>query len=136
MLVLVYLQDSVPEGLELAYLSFLEQFKEVYVGERANQTMQSEVESLFSALGTGGASDVLNLVVGKLFRNLGHRINNETVIKRTLQIFNQSVTGISVVHAPERLPYFIVSGRLLLQSSSVRDAIMDHRSFAFLSVPQ
>ncbi|XP_055388846.1 exportin-7-like [Condylostylus longicornis] len=89
-------------------------------------------------LGSSSTTDVLNLMVEKLCRNLERRIQNEAVVKRTLQILNQSATGASVVHAPERVPYFVISGKLLLQSQLVQDIIMDHQNprLAFLSVPQ
>lgn len=89
-----------------------------------------------AVLGSSSTTDVLNLMVGKLFRNLERRVGSEAVIERTLKIFNQSVTGVSVVHAPERVPYFVVSGRLILQSPLVKEFIMDHQNprFAFLSV--
>lgn len=94
--------------------------------------------SVAPVLGSSTQTDVLNLMVEKLFRNLQRRVRNEAVVKRTLHIFNQSVTGVSVVHAPERLPYFVVSGRLLLQSPMIKDAILDHQNirFTFLSIPQ
>merc|ERR1719238_2276098 len=119
---LVDFTDKVPvaqasEGLELAYLYFLEQFRKVYIGEHAKQVVQQQVsERLCTVLGLEDENAVLGLLINKIGNNLQQRYGLEPVVKKTLALFHELAAGINIVHTSDRSPHLIVSGRLLLKN--------------------
>jgi len=129
-------QGSASEGLELAYLYFLEQFRKVYIGEHAKQVVQQQVsERLATVLGLEDENAVLGLLINKIGNNLQKRYAIEPVIKKTLALFHELAAGINIVHTSDRSPHLIVSGRLLLKNDMVKYIISNHASpqFGFLS---
>lgn len=129
-------QGSASEGLELAYLYFLEQFRKVYIGEHAKQVVQQQVsERLATVLGLEDENAVLGLLINKIGNNLQQRYGLEAVVKKTLALFHELAAGINIVHTSDRSPHLIVSGRLLLKNDMVKYIINNHASpqFGFLS---
>eukprot|EP00418_Pyrodinium_bahamense_P093345 CAMPEP_0179031306 /NCGR_PEP_ID=MMETSP0796-20121207/11003_1 /TAXON_ID=73915 /ORGANISM="Pyrodinium bahamense, Strain pbaha01" /LENGTH=775 /DNA_ID=CAMNT_0020727495 /DNA_START=109 /DNA_END=2437 /DNA_ORIENTATION=+ len=128
-------QGSASEGLELAYLYFLEQFRKVYIGEHAKQVVQQQVsERLATVLGLEDENAVLGLLINKIGNNLQQRYGLESVIKKTLALFHELAAGINIVHTSDRSPHLIVSGRLLLKNDMVKYILNNHASpqFGFL----
>lgn len=129
-------QQKVPsEGLELAYLYFLEQFRKVYIGEHAKQIVQQQVsERLATVLGLEDENAVLGLLINKIGNNLQQRYGLESVVKKTLALFHELAAGINIVHTSDRSPHLIVSGRLLLKNDMVKYIMSNHASpqFGFL----
>jgi len=130
-------QQSTPsEGLELAYLYFLEQFRKVYIGEHAKQVVQQQVtERLATVLGLADENAVLGLLINKIGNNLQKRFALEPVVKKTLALFHELAAGINIVHTSDRSPHLIVSGRLLLKNDMVKYILGNHSSpqFGFLN---
>merc|ERR1719197_714023 len=124
------------EGLELAYLYFLEQFRKVYIGEHAKQVVQQQVsERLATVLGLEDENQVLGLLINKIGNNMQQRYGLESVIKKTLALFHELAAGINIVHTTDRSPHLIVSGRLLLKNDMVKYILGNHASpqFGFLN---
>eukprot|EP00927_Polykrikos_kofoidii_P004360 TRINITY_DN11721_c0_g1_i1.p1 TRINITY_DN11721_c0_g1~~TRINITY_DN11721_c0_g1_i1.p1 ORF type:complete len:1091 (-),score=216.08 TRINITY_DN11721_c0_g1_i1:82-3354(-) len=140
---LINMTDAQPpgtasEGLELAYLHFLEQFRKVYIGEHAKhvtQQQQQVTDRLASVLGLADENGVLGLLINKIGNNLQHRFHIESVLKKTLAVFHELAAGINIVHGSDRAPALIVSGRLLLKNDMVQYIMHNHASplFGFLS---
>mmetsp|Transcript_47243 Transcript_47243/g.101123 ORF Transcript_47243/g.101123 Transcript_47243/m.101123 type:complete len:1094 (+) Transcript_47243:406-3687(+) len=130
-------QQATPsEGLELAYLYFLEQFRKVYIGEHAKQVVQMQVsERLATALGLEDENAMLGLLINKIGKNLQHRYSLEAVVKKTLALFHELAGGVNIVHTVDRSPHLIVSGRLLLKNDMVKYILGNHASpeFGFLT---
>merc|ERR550514_890326 len=101
-------QGSSSEGLELAYLYFLEQFRKVYIGEHAKQVQQQVNERLATVLGLEDENAVLGLLINKIGNNLQQRYTLEPVIKKTLALFHELAAGINIVHTSDRSPHLIV----------------------------
>jgi exportin-7 len=120
------------EMLELSYLYFIEQFRKVYIGEHAKQVVQQEVnERLCTVLGLEDENAVLSLLIQKIGTNLQKRFHLEPVLKRTLMLFHELAAGINIVHASDRSPHLIVSGRLLLKNDTVKYVLGNHASAQF-----
>lgn len=129
-------QKETSEGLELAYLYFLEQFRKVYIGEHAKQVVQQQVnERLATVLGLEDENAVLGLLINKIGNNLQQRFQLEIVVKKTLALFHELAAGINIVHTSDRSPHLIVSGRLLLKNDMVKYILSNHASpqFGFLA---
>jgi len=129
-------QTSPCEGLELAYLYFLEQFRKVYIGEQAKQVVHQQVqERLATVLGLEDENAVLGLLINKIGNNLQKRYGLESVVKKTLALFHELAAGINIVHTSDRSPHLIVSGRLLLKNDMVKYILGNHASpqFGFLA---
>jgi len=125
-------QGSASEGLELAYLYFLEQFRKVYIGEHAKQVVQQQVsERLATVLGLEDENAVLGLLINKIGNNLQQRYGMESVVKKTLALFHELAAGINIVHTSDRSPHLIVSGRLLLKNEMVKYILNNHASHQF-----
>lgn len=125
-------QGNASEGLELAYLYFLEQFRKVYIGEHAKQVVQQQVsERLATVLGLEDENAVLGLLINKIGNNLQQRYGIESVVKKTLALFYELAAGINIVHTSDRSPHLIVSGRLLLKNNMVKYILNNHANVQF-----
>lgn len=129
-------QKGTCEGLEIAYLYFLEQFRKLYIGEHAKQVVQQQVnERLATVLGLEDENAVLGLLINKIGNNLQQRYQIESVVKKTLALFHELAAGINIVHTSDRSPHLIVCGRLLLKNEMVKYILSNHASpeFGFLT---
>ncbi|KAK2198310.1 bifunctional Armadillo-like helical/Armadillo-type fold/Exportin 4-7-like [Babesia duncani] len=129
--------------LELAYLHFLTHFRKFFISEHTKGTISGDIRERFAQIqgcppGMDGTQYLLNRLVEKVFFNLQNRFSNETVVKKTLALFNDLSSGIDIVHYADRSPHLIVSARLILQCETLRMALLNHAEpfTKFLSIPQ
>ncbi|NXW04166.1 RBP17 protein, partial [Fregetta grallaria] len=86
------LPQSSNEKVELAILSFLDQFRKTYVGDQLQHT--SKVYARMSeVLGITDDNHVLETFMTKIVTNLKYRGRCEPVISRTLQFLNDLSVG-------------------------------------------
>ncbi|UYV75244.1 XPO7 [Cordylochernes scorpioides] len=84
------------EKLELAMLSFFEQFRKIYVGDQVQKTSKV-YRRLSEVLGLNDESMVLSVFMRKIITNLKYWGNSEPIITRTLQLLNDLSVGYSSV---------------------------------------
>lgn len=82
--------------LELAQLSFFEQFRKIYIGEQIQKTSKI-FRRLSEVLGISDESMLLSVFVRKIITNLKYWSNSETIINKTLQILNDLSVGYTSV---------------------------------------
>jgi exportin-7 len=115
-----YLQSS-KQRLDLAILSFFQNFRRVYVGDQAMHSSKQLYGRLNELLGLQDHLMVLNLIVGKIATNLKCYAQSEEVIEQTLNLFQELAAG-------------YMSGKLLLKLDAV-NYILEHHTredFTFL----
>ncbi|KAI7693184.1 Exportin-7 [Sarcoptes scabiei] len=107
--------------LELAILSFFEQFRKTYIGDQVQKT-STVYKRLSEILGLREESMVLSVFVRKIITNLKYWGNDELIVKKTLQILNDLSIGYSSV-------------RKLVQLDEIQFILNNHTSehFPFLS---
>lgn len=98
---LMNLTDSrLPQGgcekLELAMLSFFEQFRKIYVGDQIQKTSKV-YRRLSEVLGLTDESMVLSVFIRKIITNLKYWSSSEQIISKTLQLLNDLSVGYSSV---------------------------------------
>ncbi|XP_066902464.1 exportin-7 isoform X5 [Halyomorpha halys] len=84
------------EKLELAMLSFFEQFRKIYVGDQV-QKNSKVYRRLSEVLGLSDESMVLSVFVRKIITNLKYWGRSEHIICKTLQLLNDLTVGYSCV---------------------------------------
>ncbi|XP_074039038.1 ran-binding protein 16 isoform X1 [Leptinotarsa decemlineata] len=84
------------EKLELAMLSFFEQFRKIYVGDQV-QKNSKVYRRLSEALGLNDEATVLSVFVRKIITNLKYWGSSEQIISKTLQLMNDLSVGYSCV---------------------------------------
>ena len=89
-------QGGMCEKLELAQLSFFEQFRKIYIGEQIQKTSKI-FRRLSEVLGISDESMLLSVFVNKIITNLKYWSNSETIITKTLQILNDLSVGYTSV---------------------------------------
>ncbi len=115
-----YLQHS-KQQLDLAILSFFQNFRRVYVGDQAMHFSKQLYGRLNELLGLQDHLMVLNMIVGKIATNLKCYAQSEEVIEQTLNLFQELAAG-------------YMSGKLLLKLDAV-NYILEHHTrehFSFL----
>ncbi|KAG2198377.1 hypothetical protein INT47_009782 [Mucor saturninus] len=78
------------EKLDLAFIYFFQQFKKSYMSESNGRDIYSKLSTVF------GISDqvlMLDVIMRKIVSNLQYWANNEQLIRRTLELFNELATG-------------------------------------------
>ncbi|XP_065827879.1 exportin-7-like isoform X2 [Oscarella lobularis] len=109
------------ERLELAILSFFEQFRKIYIGD---QFLKAKVYSaLGKRLGISNESMLLTLCIQKIITNMKFWSNSESIVQKTLHFFHELSVGYSSArklikldcvqmllqnHSPENLPFLAV----------------------------
>eukprot|EP00850_Spirogloea_muscicola_P007102 SM000035S13082 [mRNA] locus=s35:297618:305506:+ [translate_table: standard] len=109
------------QRLDLAILSFFQNFRRVYVGDQAMHSSKALYTRLTELLGLQDHLMVLNVTVGKIAQNLKCYTQCEEVIEQTLNLFQELAGG-------------YMSGKLLLKLEAV-GFILGHHSrehFPFL----
>jgi exportin-7 len=111
------------EHLELAYLSFLEQFRKVYIGDTI-QKCATVYRILTTQLGVSDEAAVLNIIMQKIVSNLKYWSTHKPVVVKTLHLLNDLSIGFNSVrrlatldivqfmlenHTPENFPILSVS---------------------------
>ncbi|CAD1475136.1 unnamed protein product, partial [Heterotrigona itama] len=84
------------EKLELAMLSFFEQFRKVYVGDQV-QKNSKVYRRLSDVLGVNDESMVLGILIRKIITNLKYWGRSKQIISKTLQLLNDLSVGYSCV---------------------------------------
>ncbi|XP_030756336.1 exportin-7 [Sitophilus oryzae] len=84
------------ERLELAMLSFFEQFRKIYVGDQV-QKNSKVYRRLSEVLGLNDEATVLSVFIRKIITNLKYWGRSENIIKKTLQLLNDLSVGYSCV---------------------------------------
>lgn len=108
------------EKLELAILSFFEQFRKMYVGDQAQKTSKV-YRRLSERLGLHDESNVLSVFMGKIITNMKFWGSSEAIISKTLQLLSDLSVGYS-------------SARKLVKLDAVQFVLNNHTSehFPFL----
>ncbi|XP_046431531.1 exportin-7 isoform X1 [Neodiprion fabricii] len=84
------------EKLELAMLSFFEQFRKIYVGDQV-QKNSKVYRRLSDVLGLNDEAMVLSVFIRKIITNLKYWGRSEQIISKTLQLLNDLSVGYSCV---------------------------------------
>ncbi|KAI8368699.1 armadillo-type protein [Blakeslea trispora] len=78
------------EKLDLAFIYFFQQFKKSYMSESNGRDIYSKLSKVF---GISDQVHMLDVIMRKIVSNLQYWANNETLIRRTLELFNELATG-------------------------------------------
>nr|XP_029506295.1 exportin-7 isoform X9 [Oncorhynchus nerka] len=110
------------ERLELAMLSFFEQFRKIYIGDQVQKSSKL-YRRLSEVLGLNDETMVLSVFIGKIITNLKYWGQCEPITSKTLQLLNDLSIGYSSV-------------RKLVKLSAVQFMLNNHTSehFSFLGV--
>ncbi|XP_012940207.1 exportin-7 isoform X2 [Aplysia californica] len=110
------------EKLDLAILSFFEQFRKIYVGDQVQKTSKV-YRRLSEVLGLSDESMVLSVFIGKIITNLKYWGRSESIISKTLQLLSDLSVGYSSV-------------RKLVKLEAVQFLLNNHTSehFPFLGI--
>ncbi|KAL5015882.1 hypothetical protein ScPMuIL_005471 [Solemya velum] len=110
------------EKLDLAILSFFEQFRKIYVGDQVQKTSKV-YRRLSEVLGLSDESMVLSVFIGKIITNLKYWGRSEQIISKTLQLLSDLSVGYSSV-------------RKLVKLEAVQFVLNNHTSehFPFLGI--
>lgn len=84
------------EKLELAMLSFFEQFRKIYVGDQV-QKNSKVYRRLSEVLGLNDEAMVLSVFIRKIITNLKYWSRSEQIISKTLQLLNDLSVGYTCV---------------------------------------
>ncbi|CAH1784527.1 unnamed protein product, partial [Owenia fusiformis] len=108
--------------LELAMLSFFEQFRKIYVGDQVQKTSKV-YRRLSEVLGLNDEAMVLRVFIGKIITNLKYWGRSEQIITKTLQLLSDLSVGYSSV-------------RKLVKLDAVQFMLNNHTSehFPFLGI--
>ena len=104
---------SSKQRLDLAILSFFQNFRRVYVGDQAMHSSKQLYARLNDLLGLQDHLMVLNVIVGKIAINLKCYAQSEEVIEQTLNLFQELAAG-------------YMSGKLLLKLDAVNYILAHH----------
>ncbi|KAJ8260590.1 hypothetical protein COCON_G00163130 [Conger conger] len=133
------------EKLELAMLSFFEQFRKIYIGDQVQKSSKL-YRRLSEVLGLNDETMVLSVFIGKIITNLKYWGQCEPITSKTLQLLNDLSIGYPLLSSPTRrlvLQYgntlsdhSISSVRKLVKLSAVQFMLNNHTSehFSFLGV--
>uniref|UniRef100_A0A4W6FMV5 Exportin 7 n=1 Tax=Lates calcarifer TaxID=8187 RepID=A0A4W6FMV5_LATCA len=112
------------ERLELAMLSFFEQFRKIYIGDQVQKSSKL-YRRLSEVLGLNDETMVLSVFIGKIITNLKYWGQCEPITSKTLQLLNDLSLG-----------YPSSAVRKLVKLSAVQFMLNNHTSehFSFLGV--
>uniref|UniRef100_A0A8C5CXG2 Exportin 7 n=1 Tax=Gadus morhua TaxID=8049 RepID=A0A8C5CXG2_GADMO len=112
------------ERLELAMLSFFEQFRKIYIGDQVQKSSKL-YRRLSDVLGLNDETMVLSVFIGKIITNLKYWGQCEPITSKTLQLLNDLSLG-----------YPLPSVRKLVKLTAVQFMLNNHTSehFSFLGV--
>ncbi|NWS50636.1 XPO7 protein, partial [Probosciger aterrimus] len=115
------------EKLELAMLSFFEQFRKIYIGDQVQKSSKL-YRRLSEVLGLNDETMVLSVFIGKIITNLKYWGRCEPITSKTLQLLNDLSIGYPFRRA--------VGVRKLVKLSAVQFMLNNHTSehFSFLGI--
>ncbi|KAJ1058943.1 hypothetical protein K5549_001437 [Capra hircus] len=118
------------EKLELAMLSFFEQFRKIYIGDQVQKSSKL-YRRLSEVLGLNDETMVLSVFIGKIITNLKYWGRCEPITSKTLQLLNDLSIGYPF------LSWLLDSSvRKLVKLSAVQFMLNNHTSehFSFLGI--
>ncbi|ELW52773.1 Exportin-7, partial [Tupaia chinensis] len=117
------------EKLELAMLSFFEQFRKIYIGDQVQKSSKL-YRRLSEVLGLNDETMVLSVFIGKIITNLKYWGRCEPITSKTLQLLNDLSIGYPFWGSPR------CSVRKLVKLSAVQFMLNNHTSehFSFLGI--
>ncbi|NXB77546.1 XPO7 protein, partial [Donacobius atricapilla] len=123
------------EKLELAMLSFFEQFRKIYIGDQVQKSSKL-YRRLSEVLGLNDETMVLSVFIGKIITNLKYWGRCEPITSKTLQLLNDLSIGYPSGKAPEPSGKGIWDVRKLVKLSAVQFMLNNHTSehFSFLGI--
>ncbi|NXV75347.1 XPO7 protein, partial [Atlantisia rogersi] len=112
------------EKLELAMLSFFEQFRKIYIGDQVQKSSKL-YRRLSEVLGLNDETMVLSVFIGKIITNLKYWGRCEPITSKTLQLLNDLSIG-----------YPFQKSSWLVKLSAVQFMLNNHTSehFSFLGI--
>ncbi|NXW51642.1 XPO7 protein, partial [Nyctiprogne leucopyga] len=115
------------EKLELAMLSFFEQFRKIYIGDQVQKSSKL-YRRLSEVLGLNDETMVLSVFIGKIITNLKYWGRCEPITSKTLQLLNDLSIGYPFQKS--------CSVRKLVKLSAVQFMLNNHTSehFSFLGI--
>ena len=84
------------DKLEMALLSFFEQFRKIYIGDQVQKTSKV-YRRLSEVLGLNDESMVLSVIIRKVITNLKYWGGSEQIISKTLQLLSDLSVGYGTV---------------------------------------
>uniref|UniRef100_A0A8C0UFF2 Exportin 7 n=1 Tax=Cyanistes caeruleus TaxID=156563 RepID=A0A8C0UFF2_CYACU len=116
------------EKLELAMLSFFEQFRKIYIGDQVQKSSKL-YRRLSEVLGLNDETMVLSVFIGKIITNLKYWGRCEPITSKTLQLLND----LSIGYPSGRWEFPV---RKLVKLSAVQFMLNNHTSehFSFLGI--
>ncbi|SCQ16090.1 Ran-binding protein, putative [Plasmodium ovale] len=76
---------------------------------------------------------LIDLIISKILFNLNNRIEHEQIIKRSLDLFHDLVSGMNIVCLEDKTPKLIVFARLLLKNEKILK-LLHNRDSKFLEI--
>ncbi|NXH82248.1 XPO7 protein, partial [Edolisoma coerulescens] len=126
------------EKLELAMLSFFEQFRKIYIGDQVQKSSKL-YRRLSEVLGLNDETMVLSVFIGKIITNLKYWGRCEPITSKTLQLLNDLSIGYPFGKSswiPRERGRVIQNVRKLVKLSAVQFMLNNHTSehFSFLGI--
>ncbi|NXT12516.1 XPO7 protein, partial [Prunella fulvescens] len=120
------------EKLELAMLSFFEQFRKIYIGDQVQKSSKL-YRRLSEVLGLNDETMVLSVFIGKIITNLKYWGRCEPITSKTLQLLNDLSIGYPFGKGSQILGK---SHPELVKLSAVQFMLNNHTSehFSFLGI--
>ncbi|SBT87756.1 Ran-binding protein, putative [Plasmodium malariae] len=76
---------------------------------------------------------LIDLIISKILFNLNNRVDYEQIIKRSLDLFHDLVSGMNIVCLEDKTPKLIVFARLLLKNEKILN-LLHNRNSKFLEI--
>ncbi|KAB0396264.1 hypothetical protein E2I00_018970, partial [Balaenoptera physalus] len=123
------------EKLELAMLSFFEQFRKIYIGDQVQKSSKL-YRRLSEVLGLNDETMVLSVFIGKIITNLKYWGRCEPITSKTLQLLNDLSIGYPFLSWLLGKTGTVDSVRKLVKLSAVQFMLNNHTSehFSFLGI--
>ncbi|TKC40917.1 hypothetical protein EI555_010681, partial [Monodon monoceros] len=123
------------EKLELAMLSFFEQFRKIYIGDQVQKSSKL-YRRLSEVLGLNDETMVLSVFIGKIITNLKYWGRCEPITSKTLQLLNDLSIGYPFLSWLLGETGTVDSVRKLVKLSAVQFMLNNHTSehFSFLGI--
>uniref|UniRef100_A0A8C1GBP0 Exportin 7 n=1 Tax=Cyprinus carpio TaxID=7962 RepID=A0A8C1GBP0_CYPCA len=107
------------EKLELAMLSFFEQFRKIYIGDQVQKSSKL-YRRLSEVLGLNDETMVLSVFIGKIITNLKYWGQCEPITSKTLQLLNDLSIGYPYTHVSEHFSFLGVNNQANLSDMRCR----------------
>lgn len=78
---------------------------------------------------------LVDLIIDKILFNLNHRVEHEQIIKKSLELFDNLVSGMNIISLEDKTPRLIVFARLLLKNEKILN-LLQNRDCKFMNTPK